>query len=182
VSEATGLPIIFVCLMGLAVLVYAILDGFDLGVGMLLPSDRQANLSEPEKHRDIMIASIGPFWDANETWLVLAVGILLIAFPSAYNQVLNELYLPSLILLSGLILRGVAFDFRTKSVANHKLFWDRMFKLGSFTAASSQGYMLGQFVMGFDDSVAAEVFAMVTAICVTAAYMFNGAAWLVLKT
>ena len=181
-TEATGLPIIFVCLMGLAVLVYAILDGFDLGVGMLLPRDQHPTLPEPEKQRDIMIASIGPFWDANETWLVLAVGILLIAFPSAYNLILHELYLPSLAMLSGLILRGVAFDFRTKSAANHKLFWDRTFKLGSFIAASSQGYMLGQFVMGFDGSIAAEIFACTSAICVTAAYMFNGAAWLVLKT
>ena len=181
-AESTGLPIIFVCLMGLAVLVYAILDGYDLGVGMLLPIKQHENLPNPEHQRDIMIASIGPFWDANETWLVLAVGILLIAFPSAYNLVLMELYLPSLIMLCGLILRGVAFDFRTKSSVDHKLFWDRTFKLGSFIAASSQGYMLGKYVLGFEKSMAAEVFACISAICVTAAYIFNGAAWLVLKT
>ena len=95
-GEAYWLPIIFIGLMGLAFFLYAILDGYDLGVGILLPSDSDA-------HRDMMIASIGPFWDANETWLVLGAGILLIAFPQAHSIVLYNLYLPVAAMLIGLI-------------------------------------------------------------------------------
>ncbi|MEO1204677.1 MAG: cytochrome d ubiquinol oxidase subunit II, partial [Pseudomonadota bacterium] len=86
-------------------MIYVVLDGFDLGVGILLP---QANLDE----RDTMVASIGPFWDANETWLVMAVGLLLVAFPEAHGIILTALYLPCAIMLVGLILRGVSFEFR----------------------------------------------------------------------
>ena len=103
-GEAYWLPVIFTGLMGLAFLIYAMLDGYDLGVGILLPAD-----SDPQ--RDTMIASIGPFWDANETWLVLGVGILLIAFPSAHSLILYHFYLPVTAMLGGLIMRGVAFDF-----------------------------------------------------------------------
>src|SRR5690606_12346556 len=117
------LPIIFICLMGLAIFVYAILDCYDMGVGILIPLGEQH-----QKERDIMIASIGPFWDANETWLVLAVGILLIAFPQAYNIILYELYLPAIVLLLGIVLRGVAFDFRTKAITKHRPKWDLSFK------------------------------------------------------
>ena len=94
--DVTWLHVFFGGLMALSILIYAILDGYDLGVGILMP---RGNVLQ----RDQMIASIGPFWDANETWLVLAVGILLIAFPDAYNLVLKELYLPATILLIGLI-------------------------------------------------------------------------------
>ena len=103
-----ALPLIFMALMGVAMLAYVVLDGFDLGVGMLLPR-------AGDEHKDLMIASIGPFWDANETWLVLGVGILLIAFPKAHGIVLSALYLPVALMLIGLILRGVAFDFRVKA-------------------------------------------------------------------
>jgi cytochrome d ubiquinol oxidase subunit II len=129
-----------------------------------------------------MIASIGPFWDANETWLVLGVGILLIAFPSAHSLILYHLYLPVTIMLAGLILRGVAFDFRTKAPAEHKNVWDHIFKAGSLFASLSQGFMLGMFVMGFAETPAAYAFSVLSAICVTAGYSFIGAAWLVMKT
>ena len=174
-GAAFWLPVIFIGLMGLAFFIYAILDGYDLGVGILLPKDSEAQ-------RDTMIASIGPFWDANETWLVLGVGILLIAFPLAHSQILFHLYLPVTVMLAGLILRGVAFDFRAKSPEDHKALWDRAFQAGSLLATLSQGYMLGQFVMGFDDTFAARAFAALSAICVTAGYTFIGAAWLVMKT
>ena len=173
--EPTLLPIIFVALMGLSILVYAILDGYDLGVGILLPRDSRAQ-------RDTMIASIGPFWDANETWLVLAVGLLLVAFPSAHNILMYELYLPAALLLAGLILRGVAFDFRAKASTAHQDTWDLAFKGGSLLATLTQGYMLGQYVIGFEQSLAAEAFAMMSAVCVTAAYAYIGGAWLVMKT
>ncbi|MEQ8662474.1 MAG: cytochrome d ubiquinol oxidase subunit II [Gammaproteobacteria bacterium] len=174
-GDAYWLPIVFLGLMGLAFLVYAVLDGYDLGVGILLPRDSEAQ-------RDAMIASIGPFWDANETWLVLAIGILLIAFPSAHAVVLGELYLPVALMLAGLILRGVAFDFRAKARLDHKTRWDYAFKAGSLLAAATQGYMLGLYVMGFAHGPAAQAFALLSAVCVTAGYAFIGAAWLVMKT
>lgn len=174
-GQAYWLPVIFIALMGLAFFLYAILDGYDLGVGILLPADS-------EQQRDTMIASIGPFWDANETWLVLGAGILLIAFPQAHSLVLFHLYLPVAIMLIGLILRGVAFDFRAKAPEDHKTVWDKTFKVGSLLATLSQGYMLGSYVMGFEQSMAAYLFSSLSAICVTAGYSFIGAAWLVLKT
>jgi len=174
-GPAYWLPIVFIGLMGLAFAIYAILDGYDLGVGILLPSD-----SDPQ--RDTMIASIGPFWDANETWLVLGAGIMLIAFPSAHSLILFHLYLPVTVMLAGLILRGVAFDFRAKAVEDHKILWDHIFKIGSVLATLSQGYMLGIYVMGFEQSIAAYLFAALSAICVTAGFSFIGAAWLIMKT
>lgn len=169
------LAVIFVGLMGLATIMYVILDGYDLGVGMLISSDS-------EKDNDTMIASIGPFWDANETWLVLAVGLLLIAFPVAHSMVLKALYLPSAVMLIGLILRGVAFDFRAKAAVSHRKTWNTLFKVGSYVASLSQGYMLGAYVTGFDDSIAATLFSLLSAIGVAAAYRLIGATWLVMKT
>jgi len=169
------LPIIFAGLMALSIIVYAILDGYDLGVGILLPLDN-------DQYSDKMIASIGPFWDANETWLVLAVGLLLIAFPSAHNVILKELYIPSAIMLVGLILRGVAFDFRAKVAQTDKHRWNQVFKAGSIIASTSQGYMLGCFVMGFEDSSYAVAFSILSALGVTCAYALIGSSWLILKT
>lgn len=169
------LPEIFLLLMGLSVMVYAVLDGYDLGVGLLMPMD-------DTEQRNRMIASIGPFWDANETWLVMAVGILLVAFPIAHSLVLRELYLPAALLLLGLILRGVSFDFRAKAVTGQRRLWDRAFKAGSLIAALTQGYMIGRYVMGFESSGPALAFAMLSAVCVTAAYAYIGGAWLVMKT
>ena len=175
-NELSVLVTLFGGLMALAILVYAILDGFDLGVGILLP------LNGSEKDRDSMIASIGPFWDANETWLVLAVGLLLIAFPPAYNLVLKELYLPATLMLLGLILRGCAFDFRAKVTPDYKFTWDLLFKAGSALTALMQGYMLGRYVLGFDTSWGAYLFAGISALGVSAAFSYIGANWLVMKT
>lgn len=169
------LPDIFAALMALAILMYAILDGYDLGVGMLLPKD---NVHQ----RDVMIASIGPFWDANETWLVLAVGLLLIAFPQAHSMILGELYLPIVVMLIGLILRGVAFDFRAKVRQGRKERWDLIFKIGSFLAAGTQGFMLGLYVMGFEHSLVSYLFAMLSATGVIAAYLLIAACWLIMRT
>ena len=176
-TYAEWLPVIFVGLMGFSVLVYAILDGYDLGVGLLLP---QGNAHEAQ--RDVMISSIGPFWDANETWLVLAIGLLLIAFPAAHSIVLFELYIPASLMLVGLIMRGVAFDFRAKAAVSHKGAWDKVFMLGSLVTTLTQGYMLGQYVLGFDESRAAILFSLLSGVCVTAAYSYIGAAWLIMKT
>lgn len=169
------LPEIFLFLMGLSALLYAVLDGYDLGVGLLMPSNSEAQ-------RNRMIASIGPFWDANETWLVMAVGILLIAFPYAHGYVFQALYLPTFLLIFGLILRGVSFDFRAKAISEHKVMWDLLFKYGSLLASLTQGYMLGRWVMGFEQTLPAYGFALLSALCVTAAYAYIGGTWLVMKT
>lgn len=173
ISEST-LAVIYIGLLGLAVLLYAILDGYDLGVGVLLPSDNQ-------DQRDQMISSIGPYWDANETWLVLAVGLMLIAFPSAHSVILQALYIPATIMLIGLILRGVSFDFRAKVKQGQKARWDVSFKVGSFITTLAQGYMLGLYVTGLQTDWWAHLFAVLSAFGVTAAYAFIGACWLIVK-
>mmetsp|Transcript_38708 Transcript_38708/g.90594 ORF Transcript_38708/g.90594 Transcript_38708/m.90594 type:complete len:332 (-) Transcript_38708:1829-2824(-) len=170
-----ALPLIFVALMGLSMLVYVLSDGYDLGVGMLLP-----RATDTEK--DIMVASIGPFWDANETWIVLGVGILLIAFPKAHGLILTELYLPVTLMLVGLVLRGVAFDFRVKAHDSHKAAWNRLFFGGSLLASMMQGWMLGRYISGFGEGWNYPLFAAAIALALPAAYVLLGAAWLVMKT
>ena len=169
------LPIVFIALTGISILIYTVLDGYDLGVGILL-------LNVDDAQRDQMISSIGPFWDANETWLVLAVGLLLVAFPTAHGVVLTSLYIPVALMLVGLILRGVSFEFRVKAQLRQKTFWDAMFFVGSMTASLTQGYMLGRYITGFDPSFAAFVFAGISAVCVMSAYLLIGACWLIMKT
>ncbi|MCR9146062.1 MAG: cytochrome d ubiquinol oxidase subunit II [Rhodobacteraceae bacterium] len=169
------LPVAFAALMGVSILVYVCLDGYDLGVGALFPF-------ADEQEKDRMIASIGPFWDANETWLVLAIGILLVAFPAAHGMILTALYLPVAIMLIGLILRGVAFDFRAKARPAHKPGWDRAFCAGSLMASLSQGFMLGMYIMGLEMTLFTLAFASLTALALTVAYSFIGAGWLIFKT
>lgn len=171
---AEWLPLLFLGVMGLALLVYVVLDGYDLGVGLLLPA-----ASDVEK--DTMIASIGPFWDANETWLVLGVGVLLVAFPMAHSIVLQALYLPVAVMLIGLILRGVAFDFRVKAPPRYQPFWNRAFFAGSLLAASAQGWMLGHYVTGFEAGPLGHAFALGVALTLPAAYCLLGAGWLIMK-
>ncbi len=129
-----------------------------------------------------MISSIGPFWDANETWLVLAIGLLLVAFPTAHGTILTALYLPVFVMLIGLILRGVAFDFRVKAPPQWKRFWDRSFFAGSLMTSLAQGFMLGMYIMGLEYSWAHLGFAVLTAVFLTVGYSFIGATWLILKT
>ncbi len=174
-DPAIWLPLAFAGLMGLSILIYVVLDGFDLGVGALMPF-------ATGEEKDRMVASIGPFWDANETWLVLAVGLLLVAFPAAHGTILTALYLPVAILMVALILRGVAFEFRAKTTGRLHRQWNWVFFTGSVSAAASQGYMLGLYIMGLDRSPATIGFALVCAFALTAAYGFIGACWLILKT
>jgi len=169
------LPLVFAALMGLSILIYVILDGYDLGVGILFP------FASPDE-KDRMIASIGPFWDANETWLVLAVGLLLVAFPRAHGEILTALYFPVALMLIGLVLRGVAFEFRAKADSGWKPLWDNIFFAGSLMTALSQGAMLGQYIMGLSHSPAANAFSVLTAVCVAAGYALVGSAWLIIKT
>jgi cytochrome d ubiquinol oxidase subunit II len=172
---AEFLPLFFMAVMGLTLLAYVVLDGYDLGVGLLLPLGTDAQ-------KDTMIASIGPFWDANETWLVLGVGVLLVAFPKAHGMVLQALYLPVAIMLIGLILRGVAFDFRVKAPLPYKPFWNGAFFTGSLVASAAQGWMLGSYITGFDNGGLGWLFSLGIAITLPAAYVLLGAGWLIMKT
>jgi len=169
------LPVIFMVLMGVAMLLYVLLDGFDLGVGVLLRS-------ATDEQKDVMISSIGPFWDANETWLVLGIGLLLVAFPLAHGVILTALYLPVALMLAGLILRGVAFDFRVKAQDDHKAAWNRIFFGGSVLTSGAQGYMLGMHVVGYETTWLNVGFALLIALCLIAGYALLGAGWLIMKT
>ncbi len=170
-----SLIFIFFMLMGLSVFLYVVLDGYDLGVGLILPF-----FNDDEK--DLLLSSIGPFWDANETWLVLGIGLLLVAFPLAHGQILTGLYLPIFVMLIGLILRGCAFDFRMKSTADHKKIWNKLFFTGSAITSLSQGFMLGWWIVGFEWSLINVLFSLLIAICLPMAYCLMGAAWLIMKT
>ncbi|MCG7492505.1 cytochrome d ubiquinol oxidase subunit II [Thalassobius sp. Cn5-15] len=174
-DPAQWLPVAFATLMGVSILIYVILDGFDLGVGILFPFADEAE-------KDRMVASIGPFWDANETWLVLAIGLLLVAFPAAHGAILTALYLPVAIMLVGLILRGVAFEFRVKAPGHHKVYWNAAFYVGSLITALSQGFMLGKYIMGLESTLGIWIFAVMTSVFLAVGYSFIGACWLILKT
>jgi len=169
------LPLVFMAVMGLALLAYVVLDGYDLGVGILLPLAADAE-------KDVMVSSIGPFWDANETWLVLGIGVLLIAFPVAHGIVLSALYLPVAVMLVGLILRGVSFDFRVKARDTHKAMWNRLFALGSLMAATAQGWMLGRYLTGFEHNLWTDLFSLGIALTLPTGYVMLGAGWLIMKT
>jgi cytochrome d ubiquinol oxidase subunit II len=178
------LPVIWAALIGTAVALYVILDGFDLGVGILFPFARQ------ERERNQMVSSIAPFWDGNETWLVLGGGGLLVAFPRAYAVIMPAFYLPIIAMLLALVFRGVAFEFRT--VANtSKKYWNAAFAGGSTVAALSQGLVLGGLIQGIKVENGAFAggafdfatpFALLCALGVTAGYALLGATWLVMKT
>jgi cytochrome bd ubiquinol oxidase subunit II len=170
-----NLPLIFAGLMAISILAYVILDGYDLGVGILMA---QGNRLE----RDRMVATIGPFWDANETWLVLGIGLLLVAFPAAHGLILTELYLPVALMLLGLTLRGVAFEFRVKAQTRYQNLWDWGFIGGSLLTALTQGYMLGRYIMGFQPGIWPELFALAAGLALAASYAFVGSTWLIAKT
>ncbi|QBC44774.1 cytochrome d ubiquinol oxidase subunit II [Iodobacter fluviatilis] len=169
------LPVIFAGLLTLSMLIYVVLDGYDLGIGLLLPRVERAEKTQ-------MLATIGPFWDANETWLVLGIGLLLAAFPAANSLVSSELYLPLAFMLGGLIIRGVAFDFRVKAREPHQPLWDSAFFVSSLLVSLMQGLMLGRYLMGFSEGWVAWGFAWLTALCLCTAYALLGASWLILKT
>ena len=179
------LPLIWAGLIAVAVLVYVLLDGFDLGVGLLFPFARSA------EDRDAMMAAIAPYWDGNETWLVLGGGGLLAAFPAAYAVLLPAFYLPLTLMLLSLVLRGVAFEFRPRGRRRGKAGWTFAFAAGSLMATVGQGLMLGGFIQGvvvrdglFVGS-ALDVFtpyAGLVAIGLVFGYALLGAAWLMMRT
>src|SRR5690242_3294190 len=136
------LSMIWAVLIALAVFIYVVLDGFDLGVGILFPFAKDA------KERDQMQAAIAPVWDGNETWLVLGGGGLFAAFPKAYSVIMPALYAPIILMLIALIFRGVAFEFRHHGRDRGKRFWTFAFSGGSIIAAAAQGLVLGGFLQG----------------------------------
>src|SRR5918912_1149952 len=169
------LPLIFTVLMGIAILAYVLLDGYDLGVGMLMPAASR-------EEQEVMVAAIAPYWDANETWLVLGIGLLLVAFPLAHGEILGALYLPVAAMLVGLMLRGVPFELRVKAEGWHRELWNWLFWAGSTLAAFSQGLMLGRYVTGFQAGFAYWLFALVVGASLCGGYVLLGATWLVLRT
>ena len=177
------LPVIWAGLIGTAVTMYVILDGFDLGIGILFP------FTANERQRDQMMASVAPFWDGNETWLILGGGGLFVAFPRAYAVIMPALYLPVIVMLLALVFRGVAFEFRT--VSRSKTWLNVAFAAGSALAAFAQGIILGGLIQGVNVANGAYAggpldwatpFAFLTGFAMVAGYGLLGATWLMLKT
>lgn len=184
-STWIDLPLLWAGIIAIAVFLYVLLDGFDLGCGILFP------FAPSDQCRNRMMNSIAPFWDGNETWLVLGGGGLLAAFPLAYSIIMPALYLPVIFMLLGLVFRGVAFEFRFKTTGRDRKLWDISFHGGSLLAAFMQGVIMGTIVQGVDvegrqfagDALYwATGFSMMTGIAVVFGYALLGATWLVMKT
>ena len=178
------LPVVWAAILGTAVALYVVLDGFDLGLGILF------TVEPSESRRDLMMNSVAPFWDGNETWLVLGGGGLLVAFPRAYAVIMPALYLPIIIMLLGLVFRGVAFEFRWAAKPSHEL-WDNAFAWGSIVATFMQGVVLGGYLQGIDVKNGAFAggpldwfapFPLFTGVALLAGYALLGSTWLVMKT
>ncbi len=179
------LPLIWYGLIAVALFLYVLLDGFDLGIGILFP------FAPSSTSRDRMMNSIAPFWDGNETWLVLGGGGLFAAFPLAYAVLMPAFYIPVILMLLGLIFRGVAFEFRFKATVRSQKIWDYAFHFGSLSATFMQGSILGAFVQGVaveGRSFSGDAFdwlnaySVMTGLALVCGYALLGATWLVMKT
>lgn len=179
------LPLIWGGIIAIAVFMYVVLDGFDLGVGILFP------FAPTDTCRDKLMNSVAPFWDGNETWLVLGGGGLLAAFPLAYAIIMPALYIPIIIMLIALIFRGVAFEFRFKAKPKARPYWDAAFHFGSLMAAFAQGVILGSLVEGISVEGRAfsgghldwvSAFPLMAGVALVSGYALLGATWLILKT
>ncbi len=184
-SNFLDLPFIWGVIIAFAILAYVILDGFDLGIGILFP------FAPSDSCRDKMMNSVAPFWDGNETWLILGGGGLFAAFPIAYSIIMPAFYLPIIFMLLGLILRGVAFEFRFKAGKKSRIIWDYSFHFGSIIAVFFQGIILGSFIQGIKVENKAfgggsldwlNAFSITTAIALLFGYCLLGATWLIMKT
>jgi cytochrome d ubiquinol oxidase subunit II len=179
------LPLIWAGIIAIAVLLYVMLDGFDLGIGILFP------FAGSPAERDVMMNTVAPVWDGNETWLVLGGGGLFAAFPFAYAALMPALYIPIVLMLLALILRGVAFEFRLRGRRRGTAFWTAAFTVGSVTATLAQGLVLGGFIQGVtlrDKHFAGGVldwltpYSMLVALGLLAGYALLGACWLIWRT
>lgn len=179
------LPLIWFVIIVFATLMYIVMDGFDLGIGILFPVTRDGH------DRDVMVNSVAPVWDGNETWLVLGGAGLFGAFPLAYAVITDALTIPLTLMLIGLIFRGVAFEFRFKATEAHRPFWDKAFLSGSLLATFSQGVVVGAFINGF--KVTGRTFSggaldwltpfnLFCGLGLVIAYALLGASWLVMKS
>jgi cytochrome d ubiquinol oxidase subunit II len=183
-GAAYWLPLISAGVIGLAVAMYVVLDGFDLGIGILFP------YFPSETERDQLMNSIAPFWDGNETWLVLGGTALFVAFPLAYAVILPAVYLPVILMLLGLVFRGVAFEFRWVAKPHHRR-WDLAFALGSSVAAFAQGLILGGVLSGIPVAGGAfaggafswlNPFGLMCGCALMVGYALIGACWIAMKT
>jgi len=179
------LPLIWAVIIIFGVMMYVVMDGFDLGIGILFP------FVPGEGDRDVMMNTVAPVWDGNETWLVLGGAALFGAFPLAYSVVLEALYLPLILMLVGLIFRGVAFEFRFKARAHKRHIWDKAFIWGSLVATFFQGVALGAFIEGFkvvDRKFVGGTldwltpFTLFSGLGLIVAYALLGCTWLIMKT
>lgn len=177
-----GLPLFYFLLLGFAILMYVLLDGFDLGVGILYP------WFHSDAEHDHLMRSVSHVWDGNETWLVFGGVILFGAFPAAYAAIASGLYLPIMLMLIGLIFRGVSFEYRFKSQRS-KAWWNRAFAIGSSLAAFCQGLMLGMLVQGIDSSSlnasslqGLTPFSVFCGLAVMAGYALLGCTYLTMKS
>lgn len=179
------LSVIWFVIIVFATLMYIVMDGFDLGIGILFPTTQDAD------DRDVMVNSVAPVWDGNETWLVLGGAALFGAFPLAYAVIIDALTIPLTLMLIGLIFRGVAFEFRFKATPAHRPFWDKAFIGGSILATFSQGVVVGAVINGFSVTGRAysggpfdwlTLFNLFCGVGLTVAYALLGATWLVIKS
>ena len=184
-GDIIDLPLIWYALIATAIFLYVLLDGFDLGVGILFP------FAPSDTCRDRMMNSIAPFWDGNETWLILGGGGLFAAFPLAYAILMPAFYMPVTIMLLGLILRGVSFEFRFKAEGRSRRLWDYLFHIGSLVATLAQGMTLGAYVQGVQVSGRAfaggaldwlNAFSLMTGVALVCGYGLLAAVWLIMKT
>lgn len=174
---AVILPLVCAAIVAFAVTLYVVLDGFSLGVGILFP------FAADDEHRSVLMNSVVPVWDGNQTWLVLGGTALFATFPAAFSQLLSALYLPLIFMLVALVFRGASFEFRAEAV--NKRPWDWAFALGSTLAAFCQGWVLGSYVLGLGDSespMSRYVFPLFTGLAVPCAYALLGCCWLLIKT
>lgn len=182
--ELIDLTMIWILILGFGVLMYVLMDGFDLGVGILFP------FAPDDRARNDMMNSVAPVWDGNETWLILGGAGLLAAFPLVYTVFLPALYIGVFLLLAGLIFRGIAFEFRFKAQRSRYL-WDHAFNIGSTVAAFAQGAVVGAYIQGFETEGFRYVggpldwltpFSVMTGLGVVTGYALLGATWTILKT
>jgi cytochrome d ubiquinol oxidase subunit II len=179
------LSVIWFAIIVFATLMYIVMDGFDLGIGILMPFVKN------EKHKDVMVNTVAPVWDGNETWVVLGGAALYGAFPLAYSVIIEALTVPLTLMLIALIFRGVAFEFRFKALENHLQFWDRSFMVGSICTTFFQGIVVGAVIQGFDVENRIYVggqldwiapFPIFCGFALIATYALLGSTWLIMKT
>jgi len=184
-SSYIDLPFIWGVIITTTIFLYTILDGFDLGCGIIFL------FAPSNKCRDSIMNSIAPFWDGNETWLVLSIGGLFASFPLAYSILMPAFYIPIMLMLLGLIFRGIAFEFRFKAHIKYKKVWDVAFHVGSVVASFMQGIILGNFVIGIKIAGRhfagssfdwANIFSVITGFATIFAYALLGSTWIIMKT